>query len=254
MSETLENTALHAAPARNTDACTETMLAPATAPPSKLSEKHELFCLELIEHGNVGDAYMAVYPRAGSRKAAWANGCRLRARGDIQARLAELKAAAAAQALIEPAVLLQELYELATADPAELSRVIREPCSNCWPDDALAAAAGRWIAGQGDPPDSSAPQSDCKVCRGHGVSRVVHTPTEELSGPARRLFAGAKTKSDGSVEVAIVDQLAARKELHELLGLKVHRSESKNLNLNATVPTPQNVSPEDVLELWKATR
>lgn len=253
MSETLGNTSFLLTETASTDAGTETALAPAAAPASRLSEKHELFCLELMAHGNVGDAYMAVYPNAGSRKAAWAHGCRLRARGDIQARLAELKAAAAAHALIEPAVLLQELYEIATCDPADVCRVEILPCASCWPDDALGAAMDRWIAGNGDPPDSSAPQSDCKACRGRGVPHVAITPTDALRGPARRLYQGAKVKSDGSVEVHLADQLAARKELHMLLGMAVHKSESRNLNLHATVPAPA-VTVEDALAAWKAGR
>jgi hypothetical protein len=253
MSETLGNKALPLATAAHTDAHTETGLAPVIAPPSRISEKHELFCLELAAHGNVGDAYMAVYPRAGSRRAAWANGCRLRARQDVQGRLRELKAAAAAVALIEPAVLLQELYEIATCDPADVCRVEILPCDRCWPDDALGAAMDRWIASDGDPPDSSAPEPTCKCCRGRGIPHVAITPTDALRGPARRLYQGAKVKSDGSVEVHLADQLAARKELHMLLGMAVHKSESKNLNINATVPTPA-VSVEDALAAWKATR
>lgn len=234
-----------------TAVATRSASTPAALPPSKLSEKHEHFCLELMEHGNVGDAYAAAYPRCGSRAAAWAHGCRLRARQDVQERLRELKALAAERALIKPAMLLYELYELATADPAELSRVVIDPCPTCWPDDVLGVAADRWLAGDGELPDSSVPQADCRACRGRGISRVVHTPTAELRGAARRLFAGAKTKSDGSVEVMVVDQLAARRELHALLGLHVNRS----INANITVPVkplPDNLSVADALRMLES--
>ena len=43
-------------------------------------------------------------------------------------------------------------------------------------------------------------------------------------------------------------------ELHELLGLKVNRTESKNLNANATLPVPADLSAEALLELWKEAR
>jgi phage terminase small subunit len=223
---------------------------PATVPTSQLPERMELFVQELLQHGNVPDAYMRAYPRAGSREAAWANGSRLRARQDVQARIRELQAAAAERALIKPAVLLMELYELATADPAEVSRVIIEPCPACWSDEALAAAGDRWLAGEADPPDSSSPQPHCKACKGRGIARVVFTPTDQLRGAARRLYQGAKVKSDGSVEVQVVDQLAARKELHALLGL--HVSRSINANINVPVALPEHVTATDALAFLKS--
>jgi phage terminase small subunit len=220
------------------------------------NERHERFVLALLAGEPLGDAYVLAGYRVGSRAAAWNHGCRLRAQPAVQARLRELTAQAAAAVVIDRVTLLAELHEIATADPSELSRVVIDPCPACWPDEALGAAADRWLTGQGEPPDTTAPEPRCKSCRGRGVSRVVHTATENLSGSARRLYAGAKTKSDGSVEVAIVDQLAARKELHELLGMRIQRSESKNLHLTATVDAKAttDVSADNLLALWKDTR
>lgn len=197
-------------------------------------------------------AYRLVYGHH-SPDVLWAAATRLRARGDVKERIAELTAIAAAKAVISREVLLRELHEIATTDASAVSRVVIDPCPMCWPDDALGAAVDRWVAGQDDAPDIERPRPGCKSCRGRGITQVVHTPTADLSEAARRLYAGAKTKSDGSVEVAIVDQLAARNMLHELLGLKIHRSESKNLNINATVPAPA-VTAEDALAAWKASR
>jgi len=219
------------------------------------NERHERFCHALIAGEPLGDAYQLAGFRSGSRGAAWNNASRLRAQPTVQARLRELTTQAAAAVVIDRATLLYELHELATADPSELSRVVIDPCPACWSDEALGAAMDRWIAGQGEAPDTDNPQPGCKSCRSRGVSRVVHTATEELSGAARRLYAGAKTKSDGSVEVAIVDQLSARRELHDLLGLRVNRSESKNLNLTATVDAKAtDVSADALLDLWKDSR
>lgn len=224
-----------------------------SAPPSKLSARHEAFVGHLMAGESMTSAYRLVYGHH-APDVLWAAATRLRARQDVQERLAELTAIAARKAVISREVLLRELHELATTDASAVSRVVVDPCPVCWPDDVLGAATDRWIAGESEPPDTERPRAGCRACRGRGITQVVHTPTADLSEAARRLYAGAKTKSDGSVEVSIVDQLAARNMLHELLGLKVHRSETKNLNLNANVPTPQNVSPEDVLALWKATR
>jgi phage terminase small subunit len=234
----------------------ETLPAASTAiTPTKLSDRHEQFVQELLRNGGcLSDAYRAVYPGCTSREAVWAAATRLRARQDVQARIAELTAVAAERALIRPMELLRELAEIIAADPAELARVVIDPCAKCWPDDALGAAVDRALAGQAEMPDRHAPQPDCPTCRGRGVSSVVHTPTDALRGPARRLYQGAKTKSDGSVEVQCIDQLAARRELHELLGMKVSRSESKSLNVNMNVPAPAAVSAEDVLREFHALR
>jgi len=233
---------------------TSGVLAVATTGTALENERHERFCHALLAGEPIGDAYVLAGYHVGSRKAAWNHGCRLRGRPEVHARIAELTARAAAAVVIDRATLLYELHQIATANPAELSRIVIDPCPACWPDDVLGAVMDRWIAGQCEAPDTDSPQPRCKSCRGHGVSRVVHTPTADLRGPARRLYAGAKTKSDGSVEVATVDQLAARRELHELLGMRINRTESKSLNINATVPAPADVTAEALLTLWKESR
>lgn len=219
------------------------------SPPSKLSVPHELFCQELMRNGGcLVDAYKAIYPRYGTEAAALANGYRLRARQDVRERLDELTRLAAQHAVIDRAVLLQELYETATADPAEISRVVTEPCSTCWSDDlAFAAAADRAIVAGTGWPDPDTPQSGCHTCRGHGVQRVVHTDTANLRGPARRLYQGARQRADGSIEVRQIDQLAARKELHELLGLKVNRNLSVTAHVH--VEPMRDMTPAEIAEL-----
>lgn len=228
---------------------------PATVGTPLENERHERFVYALLAGEPLGDAYRVAGYKVTSRESAWAAGARLRALPAVQVRLRELTAQAAAAAVIDSATLIYELHQIATGDASELSRVVVDPCSACWSDEALAATVDRWAAGRGEAPDTSKAQPGCKGCRGRGVAKVVLTPTDELSGPARRLFAGAKTKSDGSVEVSVVDQLAARKELHELLGMRVNRSESKNLTVHATVDAKtSDVSADNLLALWKDAR
>ncbi len=231
------------------------MAAPATMPPTKLSAKHERFVQELMSNGgNLGDAYRAVYPAAGSREVVWVNASRLRGRQDVQERIAELTAIAADRALVKPTELLRELYEIAClADPAELSRVVIDPCPVCWPDEAIATAIDAAAAAGTPMPDTEAPRVDCAHCRGRGSSRVVITPTHELRGPARRLYQSARQRADGSIEVNVIDQAAMRIELHKLLGMHVSRSVSTNLNVNVDPSKPNpwsgaNLTPEQVLQ------
>jgi phage terminase small subunit len=218
-----------------------------STPASQLSDRHELFVQELMRNGCcLVDAYKAVYPKHGTETAAFNNACRLRARQDVRERISELTRLAAQVAVIDRAVLLQELHEVATADPAEISRIVTTACASCW-SDPLAVAA---VLDLGEIPDTDAPRGACEACRGRGVQRVIHTDTASLRGPARRLYQGAKVKSDGSIEVQIVDQLAARKELHALLGMRVERSVS--LNLNADIkPLKRGMTVEEALAIME---
>jgi hypothetical protein len=225
---------------------------PAVIPTSQLSDKHEAFVQELMRNGGrLCDAYRAVYPNAGSRNAVLAHSTRLRARRDVSERIDELTRLAAQTAVIDASVLLQELYEICTASPEEIVRVVVRPCSSCWPADGLALAA---VLDRGETPDSDAPRDDCAACRGRGIQDVHITDTSKLSGPARRLYQGAEVTSSGAIKVRMIDQLAARKELAELLGMKVSRSESKSLNVNMNVPASTAVSAEDVLREFHALR
>lgn len=220
---------------------------PAAVPASPLSDKHERFVQALMRNGgNAYYAYREVYPNAGSLQAVMANASRLRARQDVAERIEVLTRLAAERAVIDRKTLLQQLYALTQADPASLSSVVTEPCRDCWDDPTAAAAA----LDRGELPNIEAPRSDCPTCRGRGVQRVRIADTHTLSGPARLLYQGARQKSDGSIEIDRVDQLAARRELHELLGMKVSRSESKNLNVNIAASAPADLSAEDILAAY----
>ena len=218
---------------------------PATS--SNLSDKHELFVQELMRNGCcLVDAYKHVYPKYGTETAAFNNACRLRARQDVSQRISELTRLAAQAAVIDRAVLLSELYEVATADPSEISRIVTEPCASCWSDPMTVAA----VIDLGEVPATDAPRPGCEACRGRGVQRVIHTDTANLRGPARRLYAGARQRADGSIELHQVDQLAARKELHSLLGMRVERS--VNLNLNADIkPLKRGMSVDEALAIMQ---
>jgi phage terminase small subunit len=225
---------------------------PAAVPSSQLSDKHEAFVTELMRNGGrLVDAYRAVYPNAGSMHAIKAHSARLRARRDVSERIDALTRIAAQAAVIDRSVLLADLYALATASPDELVSVVTLACDVCWPDDGVAIAA---VFDSGDVPDTDGPRKGCPRCKGRGVKRLHVADTAELSSAARLLYQGAEYKPDGSIKVHVADRLAARKELHELLGLKVSRSESKNLNVNMNVPAPADLSAEDLLAQYKALR
>src|SRR6202043_1667290 len=102
----------------------------------------------------------------------------------VAARVRELLVQAAEGTTISARARMVRLQEIVEASPDELVSIVAEPCPQCWTDTlAIAAALDR-----GDVPDTRAPQDDCATCKGHGVLRVVITPTDQLSPAARKLL------------------------------------------------------------------
>jgi hypothetical protein len=85
---------------------------------------------------------------------------------------------------------------------------------------------------------------------GHGVSRVVLTPTDELSPAARALFKSAEQNEKGEIKIHTHDQAAALDMLNKMHSSYVTRS--LNLNMNATVHTARDASPEQAAQLFEA--
>jgi hypothetical protein len=147
---------------------------------------------------------------------------------------------------------MHSLLDVASADPSEIARIIVEPCPACWPDVVYCEAVERYMESLGGSsplpcPDTDAPRLDCRI---GPHERVELTPTNELSGPARRLVKAVRQRANGEIEVTMHDQLAASAQLAELAGWKIDRS--LNLNANATLPTLPPATPESVLDVFRA--
>jgi hypothetical protein len=169
----------------------------------------------------------------------------------VAARIRELYDQAAQVTTISTRARMVRLQEIIEADPGEIVRVVTEPCGVCWADDlVLAGAMDRALAIRGPMPDTDAPRDDCPDCRGHGVSRIIITPTDQLSPSARRLLKAIKQKSDGSIEVQMHDQLSASDQLNRMAGVYVEKSVS--LNATVAIPVPENVTAADALAFIKS--
>lgn len=165
----------------------------------------------------------------------------------VAERVRQLLAQASEGTTISARARMLRLQDIVEADPSELVSVVVEPCAKCWPDDALAIAADHAIATGGDLPNPNEPQSNCASCRGHGVHRVVITPTEQLSAGARKLLKGVRQKSDGSIEVTMHDQLAASDQLNRMQSIYVDRSAS--IVAHVHVEPLRDMTPAEVAEL-----
>ncbi len=147
----------------------------------------------------------------------------------------ELQAAAAGDAAPAIKARVAYLQRIATADPAEIARVVADPCADCWPPDS----------------DALPPNPSCRKCRGEGTPRVVVTPTDELSSAGRALLKSVRQKADESIEVRLHDQLQAIGLLNKMQGVYVERSVT--LNLNAEIkPLKRGMSVEEAVALMES--
>lgn len=174
----------------------------------------------------------------------------------VRERIAQLRAAGDKELESTFAERASWLRLVVSADPAELSRLVHDPCGSCWANGELDKA---WIAyaiptqmtgERPTPPDATKPRLDCPGCMGVGRARVVLTPTDELSPAGRALFKGASQDKDGCIEIETHDQSAALDMLNKMHSSYVTRS--LNLNANVAVHAARDANPADALKLFDA--
>lgn len=159
----------------------------------------------------------------------------------VQDTVAKAIAKASERAEIDAAWVLRQWADIATADPNELVQYRRSCCRHCWG----VGHAYQWsqaeldretsrVIGMGKPaPDASGgvgfdlnrePNPECPECGGEGKGRMIVADTRNLTGPARRLYAGVKLGKDG-LEVKMRDQDGALANIAKHLGMFPSRVE-----------------------------
>jgi len=174
----------------------------------------------------------------------------------VRARILELKKLADSEIESTFAERASWLRLIVSADPDELTRVVREPCDSCWTDHEIAAAYGVHFAptpfheDRPPLPDTQKPRPSCAFCRGEGHTRVVVTPTDELSPAGRALFKGASQDDKGVIKIQMHDQATALDMLNRMHSSYVTRS--LNMNVNAAVTPARDTDPQEALRLFDA--
>ncbi len=212
-------------------------LTPASRPQRLLLPRQERFAQLLAAGGDAVRAYEITHRRKGntSRHGMRSNAHRLAHLPKIAARVRELQAATAQDAVVAVKARAAWLQSICEADPREIVRIVTEPCANCWPPDL----------------NEAQPNPSCRKCRGEGTQRVVLTPSDELSPAGRALLKSIRQKADGSIEVKLHDQLAAIDLLNKMQGAYVDRSVT--LNLNADIkPLKRGMTVEEALALMES--
>lgn len=219
-----------------------TTRAPAPAPtPAGLSEVEHRFLLEYLADLNATQAYLRVCPgvTVGSARTMAA---RLLAKVDVQDAIAAAKAKRVERTEITADKALQEVWNIATADPRELVEYRVGCCRYCWGKDhryqRTAAELARdkaahEAARRADPKKAAAkfdvqggdgylrargPNADCPECSGEGEGRTVFHDTRTVSPAAASLFAGVKETKEG-LEIKIHSKDAALDKVLRHLGL-----------------------------------
>ncbi len=216
-------------------------------------DKHEAFALALVRLNNASAAWREVYDPQGDHPArvSWENGCRLSNHIHIGRRIEWLRGQLLERSQISVAAMLQDLHDIATADPRELCAAVVGACRHChgigfkyqWIDaDEFASACEAVEALNVQFPKARkplpsfdggtgyeahrAPNAMCPECMGIGRVEWRVTDTSLLSEKARKLFTGTFDKYG---RPQMHDQLHARDQLHKLLGAYKTNADGQSL-------------------------
>ena len=164
-----------------------------------LTQRKRNFVIEYCKDFDAPSAYI----RAGFSAQSAASGChRLLNDPEMVSEIEERKEVLARVAGLNPEWVLHKWILIASANPADLVQIRVFRCRSCWE-----------ISGNELPPNPA-----CESCGGVGITRTTLTPTSELRGPAKQLYAGAQQTKDG-VKILMRDQNEALKNLADYLGM-----------------------------------
>lgn len=170
--------------------------------------------------------------------------------------------------------VLKMWWDIATADVNELTEYRRLCCRHCWGfgynyqwrdvveyEDAVKKATAankpppKDVGGYGYD-DSLDPNPDCPRCNGAGIGRAHFHDTRDLTGAARRLFAGVKEGKFG-VEVITRNQDDALKMVAQHLGMVKNKTEITGADggpIQSTGIDLSHLSFEQLIELRKKSK
>jgi phage terminase small subunit len=166
---------------------------------------------------------------------------RLLANVTVQVAVERRISQVAALAEVDSALVVKELYDVATADPRDLMSVTVDCCRHChgidhryqWTPAQYKREFNKAMAADEPAPDLEGginfdprlpPLESCPECHGRGVERVTVTPSAKLSRAAARLLASMKQTKDG-IEIKTRDQDAALIAMGRVIGVFKDRSE-----------------------------
>lgn len=211
----------------------------------KLTSRRENFCHAVLMAKNASEAYRKIY-NCSKMKDATVNrsAYELMSTPAVAARIAELREKAVVSVIGDKAAVLQEWWDIATADNNELSSHRRICCRYCygkehkfqWADkEEFLRATGEAMqqnAGMKKPKPlpvdeggygyakNASPHAFCPKCMGEGEGEAFFADTTKLKGKARKLYAGVEKTRDG-LKIKTRDQDKALEQFAKLAGMTV---------------------------------
>lgn len=215
-----------------------------------------IFAQHYAESRNHYAAFRVAYPDAcdgRTNPAIYRQACDVLRRPHVIAAIEDIRAQINAQTIVRATDILRDLTDIADANPNELIKLEKLNCRHChgvdhgyqWRDAAELAKAldvhmrvsaayqaattkeRKKLQKPGPMPQASGgfgfdmrgdPAPECPHCLGDGFTRVTPMDTTKLSPQARKLYKGVKQKADGSIEILMHDQMAARDMIIKMLG------------------------------------
>jgi hypothetical protein len=159
----------------------------------------------------------------------------------ITAAITDAMKAREARTEITQDMVLQRLWQIATADANDLVQYRRNCCRHCWGIDhfyqwteaefevakieaAKKSNAEPTCEGGFGFDRLKAANPECPECKGEGKGSMHVQDTRNLKGGARLMYAGVKLGKDG-LEVKMHDQMAALEKVARHLGMFKDRTE-----------------------------
>ncbi|HHR6132283.1 TPA: terminase small subunit [Providencia alcalifaciens] len=219
----------------------------------------------------------AAYKRAGYKgegNTAYVNATRMLRNAKVSRAIADALAERERRTEITQDAVLKMWWDIATADVNELTEYRRLCCRHCWGfgfnyqwrdaiefEDAVTEAR---VKKKKIPHDNGGygydnsldPNPDCPRCNGFGIGHAHFHDTRDLTGAARRLFAGVKEGKFG-VEVITRNQDDALKMVAQHLGMLKNRTEVTGADggpIQSTGIDLSHLSFEQLMQLRKKSK
>ncbi|MDU5474007.1 MULTISPECIES: terminase small subunit [unclassified Pantoea] len=213
----------------------------------------------------------AAYKRAGYKgegNTAYVNASRMLRNAKVAVAVRDAMDARARRTQITQDAVLQWWWDIATADATQLTELHRYCCRYCWGfghnyqwRDAVEFEEKRRDAlarKQREPSDEGGygydaqidPNPECPRCNGLGLSRPVFHDTRDLTGAARRLFAGVKEGKFG-LEIVMRNQDDALKMVAQHIGMVKTKTEISGPDGGPIQSEQVSLTPDQAADLYR---
>ncbi len=235
-----------------------------------LTEQQIKFVSEyLIDLNRTGAYKRAGYKGEGNT--AYVNATRMLRNAKVSRAITDALAERERRTEITQDAVLKIWWDIATADVNELTEYRRLCCRHCWgfgfnyqwrDSIEFEDATKKALTANKPPPqdvggygydETLDPNPDCPRCNGAGIGRAYFHDTRDLTGPARRVFAGVKEGKFG-VEVITRNQDEALKMVAQHLGMLKNKTELTGVDggpIQTTGIDLSHLSFEQLLQLRK---